>query len=392
MLSKFLKENKSEILEIAKLESLSIAGVRPTSEQLMVGLPIFFQQIVCILDIEKKKSPYLLVKIDNKARAKAATDSDEVAMAMASGHPGDVEIAKSGGLLGVELFRLGYTLSHVVHIYGSLCQAITGLAVKKSIDINTIGFRSLNRCLDVAIAGAVTEFQKLRELQNKNDEVKRCGSCAHELRNSLGTALMSFQLMKSGEVGFSGNVGQVLERSLKRMEELIGRSLTEVKLLGSQPVLDIQNINLLLLIDQLTVTANVEAKTRRQILEVQINPDLNIKGDLQFFHSAVSNLIQNALKYTHDGGKIQIRAKAVDEDIIIEVEDECGGLAAKVPEDLFKPFVQKNENRKGLGLGLSLARKAVELHNGTIEARNLPGTGCVFTIKMPRIFSPNALA
>ncbi len=391
MLPEFLKENKNEILEVARLESLSLAGVRPTSDQLKLGLPIFFQQIVHILDLEKIKSPAAIsVKPDTIAREKAATESNEVAMAMASAHPEDIELAKSSGLLGVELLRLGYTLSHVVHIYGSLCQAITGLAAKKSINISALEFRNLNRCLDVAIAGAVTEFQSFRELQKRNEEVKRCGFCAHELRNSLGSALMSFELIKSGEVGFSGSVGQILGRSLKRMNELIGRTLTEVKLSGVRPALEIQDINLLLLVDQLLVTASMEAKARRQTIEIQISSDLVVKADLQFFHSAISNLIQNALKYTHVGGKIQIRAKAVNEDVVFEVEDECGGLAANDTEDLFKPFEQQNENRKGLGLGLSLARRAIELHNGTIEARNLPGTGCVFTIKLPRDFNPKA--
>lgn len=393
MLSEFLKENQNEILEIARLESLSLAGVRPTSDQLKLGLPIFFQQIVSILSIEKFKSPTeQMIRADPVAREKAATESNEVAMAIASGHPEDIELARTSGLLGVELLRLGYTLSHVVHIYGSLCQAITGLAVKKSINISAPDFRNLNRCLDVGIAGAVTEFQSFRELQKRKEEVKRCGFCAHELRNTLGSALMSFELIKSGEVGFSGSVGQILGRSLKRMEELIGRTLTEVKLSGARPALEIQDINLLLLVDQLLVTANMEAKSRRQTIEVQISSDLILKADLQFFHSAVSNLIQNALKFTHDGGKIQIRANAVNEDIVFEVEDECGGLAQNATEDLFKPFEQQNENRKGLGLGLSLARRAIELHNGTIVARNLPGTGCVFTIKLPVNFSPHEAA
>lgn len=362
MLPDFLKDNKDEILEIARLESLSIAGVRPTSDQLKLGLPVFFQQIIHILNIEKFKSP----------------------AAISSAHPEDIEIAKSSGLLGVELLRLGYTLSHVVHIYGSLCQAITGLAANKSINISALEFRNLNRCLDVAIASAVTEFQSFRELQKRNEEVKRCGFCAHELRNSLGSALMSFELIKSGEVGFSGSVGQILGRSLQRMEELIGRTLTEVKLSGARPTLEIQDINLLLLVDQLLVTANIEAKARRQTIEIQISPDLVIKADLQFFHSSISNLIQNALKYTHVGGKIQIRAKMVNEEVIFEVEDECGGLTENASKDLFKPFEQHNENRGGLGLGLSISRKAIELHGGALNLRNLPNKGCIFTITLPQ--------
>jgi K+-sensing histidine kinase KdpD len=385
MISKFLKENKNEILEIARLEFFSPAGVCPASDQLKIGLPAFFQQIVHILETEKFKSPAeLSLKLDDIAREKTAGQLNEVAVAMASGNPEDIEIAKSCGLLGAEVLHQSYTLSHVVHIYGLLRQAITGLIVKKSIITNALEYKNLNRCLDVAIARTVTEFQSFREIQKQNDEVKRCGLCAHELRNSLSAALMSFELIKRGEVGISGRLGQVLGRSLKRMDDLIGRTLTEVKLSGLSPALKIQDINLFLLVDQLLITLNREASARGQRIEVQISSDLIVQADLQLFHSAVSNLIENALKYTHDGGKILIRAEVVNEDIIFEVEDECGGLAKNAAKDLFKPFEQQNEKRKGLGPGLTLAQQIIELHKGTLDVRNLPNKGCVFTITLPK--------
>ncbi len=383
ILSTFLKENKIELLETAERESTSLAGVRPTTNQLKMGLPVFYQHLIDILANDQSKSTRPTQIVDNIARERAASSSDEVAMTLVSGHPADVHVAKSAGLLGAELFRLGYTLSHVVHVYGSLCQAITGLATTRGFRIGAFEFSDLNRALDVALASAVTEFQRPREAQVRVAEVKRCGFCAHELRNTLGAAMMSYQLIKSGEVGLSGSVGGILERSLKRMDELIGRSLTETKLLGGSPVLDIHPLHLLLLVDQLLVTANIEAKSRRQVLEVDVDPNIVINVDLQFFHSALSNLIQNALKYSHEGGRIKIRGHIIDEQVVIEVEDECGGLAAGSIDDLFKPFEQQNENRKGLGLGLTLARKAIELHKGTIQAQSIPGQGCVFSIKLP---------
>ena len=100
-------------------------------------------------------------------------------------------------------------------------------------------------------------------------------------------------------------------------------------------------------------------------------------------YSAVSNLIQNALKYTREGGKIQVRGTLVGEDIVIEVEDECGGLSDRASE-LFKPFEQQHKDRKGLGLGLTIAQRAINLNHGTIGVRNLPGKGCVFKITLPK--------
>ncbi len=381
MLHSFLLEYRSEILAVAERESRALAGVRPNSDQLKLGLPIFYQQLVNDLMQEEAGSQNPIV--DRVGAAKAATNSDEPAMAIAMGHPEDVELAKAAEGLGAELFRLGYTLSHVVHVYGALCQAITGLAITKAVNITPVEFRNLNRCLDVAIAGAVTEYQSLRDVKTQDNEVKRCGSCAHELRNALGGAMLALQMIKTGTVGFSGSTGQVLDRSLKRLEELIGRSLTEVKL-RSGAVLHVQGTSLLLLVDQILVTANIEAKSKGQTIETDIDPGLNVNVDSQLFHSAISNLIQNALKYSRVGGRIQIRGHQVDEKVVVEVEDECGGLKTSTAENLFKPFERQNDDLNGLGLGLTIARKAIDLHHGTIKVANLAGRGCIFTIIIPK--------
>ena len=249
--------------------------------------------------------------------------------------------------------------------------------------MTTVEFKNLNRCLDVAIAGAVIGYQSLRDVQTQDNEVRRCGSCSHELRNALGSATMALQMIRLGTVGFSGSTSQVLDRSLKRMDELIGRSLNEVKL-RSGAILHMQPTNLLLLMAQILVTANVEAKSKNQTIETDLDPELYAEIDSQLFYSALSNLIQNALKYSHTGAKIQIRGHQIGENMVIEVEDEFGGLKSETPEDLFKPFEQQNEDRKGLGLGLTITRKAIDLHRGTVKITNLPGKGCIFSISIPK--------
>ena len=93
------------------------------------------------------------LEVDTDGMVKAANDSDEPAIAAAAGRPYDVEVAKSAGAYGKELQHLGYTLSHVVHSYGAICQAITEIAIEQKAAITTEEFRALNRCLDTAIAG-----------------------------------------------------------------------------------------------------------------------------------------------------------------------------------------------------------------------------------------------
>jgi hypothetical protein len=381
MLYEFLQENQKQILAMTEKKSLVLAGVRPSSDQLKAGLPIFLQQLRGILKIEAL-TPRKTAHTNADAMAKAAQKNDEEGVAHAGGRPDEAKLAKSAGLHGEELLRLGYTLSHVIHAYGSMCQSITELASAKNVEISAGEFHDFNRCLDIAIAGAVTAFQAKSDIDTSNREIEHLGSLSHELRNALGTIKLSYDLIKEGQVGFGGSVGKIMDRSLVRMETLIERSLTEVRL-RLEPAVQIESISLLELTNQIIVTAGIEARKKNQILEVQIDSSLTVDTDQQLLYSALSNLIQNALKYSRAEAKNQIRAQPEGGHIIVEVEDECGGLS-DTAIDLFKPFEQQNENKTGLGLGLTIAQKAVDLIHGKIEVRNIPNTGCVFKLTLPQ--------
>ena len=377
----FLLKNKEELLALTEEKTLELAGDRASSDQLKQGLPIFFDQLLGILLMKK---PAVTQSADDRSGAtKAANESDEPAIAIAQGKPEEAKVAEAAALHGTEMFRLGYTLSHVVHAYGAMCQAITELAGKKKFTIEVGGFHDLNQCLDVAIAGAVTEYQKIRDTEEKNREDKHLGSLTHEMRNALTSGMISFQMIKKGTVGVSGNTGIVLEKSLVRMQELIDRSLTEVRM-RVDPELHVESSHLLAIVDQILVTAEVEAQSKKQIIAAKIDPSLVIEADQQAFYSALSNLIQNALKFTREGGTIQIRGSLYGEKIIVEVEDECGGLPPNADKELFKAFEQHNENRTGLGLGLTIAQRAIALNHGTIEVQNLKDKGCIFKITLPQ--------
>ncbi|MBC7539661.1 MAG: HAMP domain-containing histidine kinase [Bacteriovorax sp.] len=388
MLYEFLKKNKEEILNLTSKKTLDLAGERPSSNELESGLPIFFEQLLDVLLLERKeheiyKSESEKVRTRDKASmVKAANDNDETFLAEVSGRPNEVELAKAANSHGTELLRLGYKLSHVVHAYGAICQSITEIATTKKAQILPNEFHDLNRCLDIAIAGAVTGYQIDQNSQDANREIEHLGFLAHELRNALSSVNISFQLIKNGTVAVGGNTANIIDRGLKRIEELIDRSITEVKM-RVEPKVIIETGYLRQLVDQIVVTASVEARSRNQILDIQIDPKIIIEADQQLFYSAISNLIQNAIKYTRVRGSIQVRGNVVGKNIIVEVEDECGGLLTATTADLFKPFEQQHKNKKGLGLGLTIAQKAMALNQGTINAVNLPGKGCIFTITLP---------
>jgi hypothetical protein len=116
------------------------------------------------------------------------------------------EISKSAMKHGLDLSRQGFTLSQVVHGYGDVCQSVTDLAVELSAPIATDDFRTLNRCLDDAIAGAVTEFAHAQE-------VTRVGE-SHRLQNLTDIAITAFEVLQTGSVGVGGSTGAVVHRSL----------------------------------------------------------------------------------------------------------------------------------------------------------------------------------
>jgi signal transduction histidine kinase len=115
-----------------------------------------------------------------------------------------------------------------------------------------------------------------------------------------------------------------------------------------------------------------------------VEDGLVVEADRQVLTAVVINLLQNAFKFTRPGTTVVLRVDASIDRVLIEVEDECGGLASGELNELFRPFEQRGADRTGLGLGLAFSRWGVEQNSGRIYARNLTAKGCVFTVDLPR--------
>jgi len=133
----------------------------------------------------------------------------------------------------------------------------------------------------------------------------------------------------------------------------------------------------------------MEGKSRGIELRVMpIDEKAVIEADRQVLAAVVMNLLQNAFKFTRPGTTVVLRVVASAARVLIEIQDECGGLPSGNVNDLFRPFEQRGVDRTGLGLGLAFSRWGIEANNGQIYARNLPEKGCVFTVDLPRIRLP----
>ena len=343
-----IEERTRERLEGRVYPSLS-------PRELEYGVPLFLTQLAETLRLESTPAPFAAEAIGS-----AATRH------------------------GAELFDAGFTVSQVVHDYGDICQAITEIAIERDAAITVEEFHTLNRCLDTAIAEAVTEYARIVERDRTVRQIEHLGDAAHELRNMLNTATLAFQTLKRGDVAINGSTGAVLGRSLIGMRDVIAGALSEVRLAAGQQVRE--RVRVMTLIDEIAATGALHSEYRQIEFSVAaVDPELAVDADPQLLASAVTNLLQNAFKYTPAGGHVSLQTYVSEGGgrLFIAVKDECGGF----PQDRMPAFQafgdRRGTDRTGLGLGLSIARKAMRAHDGDIHIQNLPGVGCVFTIEMP---------
>jgi signal transduction histidine kinase len=317
---------------------------------------------------------------------------DQLVKALRPGFTANPDIADSALQHGHDLLMQGFTVSQVVHDYGDVCQSITELAGEMNVSVSTDDFRALNSCLDDAIAGAVTEYGRARAQSTLEGEVaresERMGFLAHELRNLVNTAMLAFEVLKSGSVGPAGTTGGVLERSLLGLRALVGQSISAVRL--SQGIQHRERLPVSEFIAEVASAAGLEAQTRNLTLVVPpVDAGISIEGDRQILAAVVSNLLQNAFKFTRPRSTVTLRVSGSAERVLIEVLDECQGLPSSKVSELFRPFEQRGVDRTGAGLGLAFSRWGADAHNGRIYARNLPERGCVFTLDLPRVPAPS---
>ena len=298
------------------------------------------------------------------------------------------EIGVSAAAHGKQLLGLGYTLDQVVHDYGDLCQAITDLAVERDAPFSVDEFRTLNRCLDNAIADAVTEFAAQRDAtvarQQSTEENSRLGILVHELRNFLQTATMGFTALESGNVPIGGSTGALVKRSLLALSDLLESSLDEVRA-NAGATGEPQVFSLAEFIADAKSIASLQASARDCALTVpEVDRSIGIAGNRDHLLVALNNLLQNAFKFTRPHSEVALHAYSAGDRVLIDVKDNCGGLPAGFAEKMFEPFTQGSFDKSGLGLGLPIARRAVESNGGTLTVVDVPGKGCVFTVRRPR--------
>lgn len=232
----------------------------------------------------------------------------------------------------------------------------------------------------------------LRNDSRRKDEF--LATLAHELRNPLGAITHAVHLLVRGTAEHSGRLHLMIERQTRRLVRLvddmldvarIGRDLIEVK---RQP------LDLTLLVNNAAEAAAGRLEERNHVLSVSTpSAPVYVNGDAVRLEQVVSNLLENAIKYTEPGGRIVILLTEEGSTAVLRVIDNGIGLAPEAFERVFSLFAQIDSSADGssggLGLGLTVVRRVLELHGGSIHAWSAGlGQGSEFTVRLPLLEHP----
>ena len=207
MLAQFLIARREEVLAKSRAKIASRTAPHATPIEMEAGVPLFLDQL-------------------SAALAAALRTSTRAA---------DAQIGRSAAERGRALHEIGLSAGQVIHSYGDICQAITELAVESHVPITADEFRTLNRCLDEAMAEAIAEFGRQRERSITDGATKRRALLAHDLKNLLNVSMLAFDAITEGVIGVGGSTGTMLGHSLTRMNEIVHRSVQDAAYAGRHP-------------------------------------------------------------------------------------------------------------------------------------------------------------
>jgi two-component system, OmpR family, sensor histidine kinase CpxA len=241
-----------------------------------------------------------------------------------------------------------------------------------------IGYLGRDFNLMASRIGSLVEAQK-----------RLLGDISHELRSPLARQNVAIGLARrQANSDLNGNLDRIA-READRLSEMIGQLLTlsraEIGTEGPKVKIDLS-----LLVHEITENANFEARARNRSVRVTNAEDCKLTGVLELLHSAIENVVRNAVRYTAPGTEVEVSVQRDGRDTryaVISVRDHGPGVRAEDIDEIFRPFYRVEDSRDrmsgGSGLGLAISDRAVRLHGGSIKARNAPGGGLIVEIRIP---------
>jgi signal transduction histidine kinase len=235
------------------------------------------------------------------------------------------------------------------------------------------------------------KVEQLADVDRRKDEF--LAMLGHELRNPLAPVSAALEVMRlrADDPQRFGKAREVVERQIAHMTRLVDDLLDVSRITRGQIELRTEPVALAALVERAVEVARpiIDERGHRLSLDLPAVP-VTFQGDRSRLEQVLSNLLSNAAKYTDVGGRIWFRGRVDGDHLVLSVCDNGEGLAADLRVRVFDLFVQgpntRSMARGGLGLGLTLVCRLVQLHGGTVEARSDgPGKGSEFVVRLPYV-------
>ncbi|MCG6948866.1 MAG: HAMP domain-containing protein [Acidobacteria bacterium] len=210
---------------------------------------------------------------------------------------------------------------------------------------------------------------------------------SHELRSPLARLTVALQLARDRDGARATEAFDRIERETGRLDNLIGQLLLLERLEARTPEAEAITFDLGELVNEVVDDASFEASSSRRTVELDSGSRCLMKGHPALVRSALDNVIRNAVRHTLEGASVEVAVDRRGETAGITIRDHGSGVPEKQLEAVFEPFARVGEARErstgGAGLGLAIARRAIEVHGGTVSARNHPDGGLEVSIRLP---------
>jgi two-component system phosphate regulon sensor histidine kinase PhoR len=239
----------------------------------------------------------------------------------------------------------------------------------------------------VLVAHDVTESSQYQELRKEF-----VANVSHELRTPLTVIRGFVETLLDGAMYDAVKGPEYLGTIQKHTDQLANlvSDLLELSKLESQPMTEprVASVDLCAVVRKAADLLQPTAARKSQQLTVNVPPDLpDVLGNADYLERAVSNLIDNAIKYTREGGRIRVAAAPENGEVVVEVADNGIGIPAEDLARVFERFYRVDRSRSremgGTGLGLSIVKHVAQVHGGTIDVSSTPGSGSTFRLKIP---------
>ena len=220
-----------------------------------------------------------------------------------------------------------------------------------------------------------------------NSQKRLFNDISHELRSPLARMQVSIELLQMKVADSEKSLVNRLEKDVNRMNALIEELLQFTKLENKQVSCNIEEVNLGKALENVCADAEFESKNKHKGVRLEIKQDSSIKGNSILIERAFENIIRNGLKFTPENSVVEVSLEKIDNKAVIKISDKGPGVPEDQLKKIFAPFycinTDRNPQKGGVGLGLPIALKAIQIHKGTIVMSNKPEGGLLATIELP---------